>query len=494
MKKILFNMLTIFPYLLVLFASLYSPSDPDLGWHLKYGEHFFKTGQILRDNTFSAMMPDYKWANISWGTDVVTYAIFDSLGFLGLTIAGALLVSITFFFFSKAARLSLWDKAILFPLLLYLVTPINAVSFRGQQISMLLLGVLCYLASRYEERKKIIYLVIPLFLFWSNLHGQFILGLGVLAMWILGRLLVIALENKEDRKILANMKKNLFSAKNEVLSLVLLFALSILATAINPFGIGIHLASLEHFGNPLLKSVGEYLPFTSLSKEWWNQVVIAVALAGSAVYFYFKKELLTKLPYISPGAVFYLLSFSVRRFAWPAYYLVVFLLKPLSGFLRPDKKKTQYITAFVWMLIFFTHVVFSKTPLSKFAEYGWDDYCRQAVVSCSPESADFIIENRLNTGNLYSLYAWGGYLLWNYPEIKPLIDGRMHIWRDEKGYSGFEEYYGYEQNFKDIDESEYEIVYMSPEKPIYKRMIELVNSGKWKIVYEDPKAGIFVRK
>ena len=131
-------------------------------------------------------------------------------------------------------------------------------------------------------------------------------------------------------------------------------------------------------------------------------------------------------------------------------------------------------------------------PFYKFYSYDWDDYCDQPVLQCSSSSADFLIENNLDK-NLYTLYGWGGYLIWNYPEIKPSIDGRMHIWRDESGYSAFEDYYGYEQNIKDIDKSNYNIVYMSPSKPIYNRMLELVNLKKWDLVYQDNRAGVFVR-
>jgi len=116
-------------------ASLAFSTDPDLGWHLKYGEYFFQHGSVLRDNTFSVMMPQFHWANVSWGTDLLTYAVYHSGGFGGLTILGSMFVTATFFFFSKAATLSVWDEAFLFPLLLYLEKPLNVVSFRGQQIS-----------------------------------------------------------------------------------------------------------------------------------------------------------------------------------------------------------------------------------------------------------------------------------------------------------------------------------------------------------------------
>src|SRR5438105_3209384 len=111
MKTLLQRVAGILPYVFVFLASLYLPSDPDLGWHLKYGEYFLTHHQVLRDNIFSTMMPPYHWANGSWGTDLLTYIIFHWGGFFGLTIASALLVTLTFFFFAKAAQLTLLEEA-----------------------------------------------------------------------------------------------------------------------------------------------------------------------------------------------------------------------------------------------------------------------------------------------------------------------------------------------------------------------------------------------
>src|SRR5579872_1531436 len=151
-SKIFNSFLPILPYLIVFIYSLYQPSDPDLGWHLKYGEYFWQHGTVLRNNTFSTMMPDFHWANTSWLTDIIGYPIFHLGGLFGLSIAGASVVTITFYFFAKAFKLSLWQQTLVFPFVLYLEDPVNAISFRGQQIALLCAGVLFYLISRYEEK------------------------------------------------------------------------------------------------------------------------------------------------------------------------------------------------------------------------------------------------------------------------------------------------------------------------------------------------------
>lgn len=481
------------PYLLVFISSMFDPSDPDLGWHLKYGEYFFKNGHILRDNTFSTMMPEFKWANVSWGTDVITYAAYSLGGFFGLTLAGALVVTLTFLFFSKAARLTLWDQTFLFPLLLYLESPINSVSFRGQQISLMFVGVLMYVLSLYEKRKKILFLLIPLFFLWGNLHGQFFLGLIILAIWIGIYVLQLLLTNIDRKKIADTFRNNFVTHKNEVLYLFLIFSLSLFVTFINPFGAQVHQNALDHIGSPLLKNVGEYLPFVTLSKEWWNQVVVAMLITMGLTAFFFRNKLRPKLPVLGLTLLLFVLSFNVRRYAWPAYYLILPLLKPIPGFLKPDRKNTAKFVSFVLLSVIIVVTLFSKNFFTDHLNYSWDDYCRQENVRCSRKSAEFLIENNL-TDDLYSLYGWGGYLIWNYPQIKPAIDGRMHIWMSDSGYSAFEEYYAFEQDLENIDTSKYNVVYMYYDKPVYGKLIKLVNQGKWNLVYKDDYAGIFVRE
>jgi len=46
-----------------------------------------------------------------------------------------------------------------------------------------------------------------------------------------------------------------------------------------------------------------------------------------------------------------------------------------------------------------------------------------------PEKAvEYLNKNKIK-GNIFSLYGWGGYLVWNAPHNKIFIDGRMPSWR-----------------------------------------------------------------
>jgi hypothetical protein len=499
-SKIFDSFLPIIPYLIVCIYSMYQPSDPDLGWHLKYGEYFWQHGTVLRDNTFSTMMPDFHWANTSFLTDIIGYAIFHLGGFFGLSLAGALVVTLTFYAFAKAFRLSLWQETLVFPFVLYLENPVNAISFRGQQIALICAGVLFYLLSRYEEKPKLLWFAIPLFSLWAAIDGEFILGLALFGLWIVlfvsrNLCVSISLSKKNVRDSSLSLAARLTQALNhdklQILTFGGIFVCSLLATFVNPFGYGIHLDALSHIGSPLLKDIAEYLPFNYLSQTWWNEVIVGIILVFGLFVLAFQGTFWEYLPILAGGLVLFILSLQIRRYAWPAYYLVFPLLAMTATFLKPDGKKATKIATAVLLGVFLIGVLWLRYPFTKYTNNNWDQYCKLQTDPCTKRSAEFLINHNLNH-NLFSLYGWGGWLIWNYPQIKPSIDGRMHLWV-QNGYSAFSDYYTVEQNNRDIDKTSYTVVYMSPDKPVYYRLVYLSKIGKWKQVYKDKFAGIFVR-
>ena len=469
------------PYLTVFLASLYRPIDPDLGWHLKYGEYFFKHFRILRENIFSTEMAGFMWPNISWGADLFYFGSYRLGGFLGLTLLGAIVVTLTFYFFAKAFNLDFWEKAVIFPLILFFMNPVNSNSFRGQSLSLLLFGILVYLFTRYEEKKgKTLYFVPLVFLIWANIHGLFVLGLGVFVIWEIFYLLLRYSDNKSWHVLIPQIK---------ILGIVTF--LSFGATLIHPFGFEIYQDAFSHFNDPLLKRIAEYLPAAELSQQWMN-LIFTLVLAGVGILAYiFSDVWKKKLSQIGTFSVLYILSTWVRRYSWAMYYLVIPFLKPIVNFIRPDSKRSIFYGGCILFIIYITVVLLLKQPYRQFTDMNWDVYCSE-FAKCSPTAAK-VLNKYYIEGKTMTLYNWGGWLIWNYPDLKPSADGRMHLWRDEKGYSAFEHDYAYEQNVRDIDDSKYDVVFTATYKPIYKRLRKLAEEKKWKFIYQDETTAIFIR-
>ena len=90
--------LKVLPFIFVFIASIYNSADLDLGWHLKYGQFFAENHKVLKVNSLSSEMADYKYPDTSWASDIFLYALFTKLGFVGITLLGALVITLTFYF------------------------------------------------------------------------------------------------------------------------------------------------------------------------------------------------------------------------------------------------------------------------------------------------------------------------------------------------------------------------------------------------------------
>lgn len=505
-RRFLLKLLSAVPYLVVFIASLYKPVDADLGWHLKYGQSFFEHGRILRENIFSTQMPDYRWVNSSWATDLITYSVFQTAGFFGLTVLGALMITLTFYFFAKAAHLSFWNQALLFPCLLYLERPFLSISFRGQLLSLAFLGTMFLILQRYAnnarstarptanknasllnfiQNNKQLLLLLPVFFLWVNLHGQFILGLGLLLTWIIFHIgTILWLYRKKKTKLYRQ------NVTNEVVYIGAIFIGSTLIVLINPFGVGVYEEAVRHFGNPWQKYIVEWMPFEKYSPLWFSHLLMGVLIALGTVFLFIDKKIKSYVPYIGLAILLFVLSLWMRRYSWPMYFVVLFLLKPITSYFQPTSAKKALSIASIVLFATLTFSIKEKWPLQELKATSWEDYCRQW--RCSAKAVEYMIANGL-TDNVLTLYQWGGWLIWNYPNLKPSIDGRMHLWKDEHGYSAFAHYYPLEQNWQDIDASPYTTVLMTWEKPIAERLVTLIEEGKWQLVYDDDYAGVFVR-
>ena len=480
-NKLIPNFMTALLYFAVFIFSINLPTDPDLGWHLKYGQYFFKTGEILRENIFSTMMPYYNWVNHSWASDVLIYFFYNYFGFIGISLLGAGIVTLTFFVLSKAFNLTLWNKAIIFPIILLLVSNVNVVSFRSQMMSYFFTVVLFYVLSLYEKNPKRLLFAIPLFLVWANFHGGFIVGLILLGGYL-------GIKKTLELKDNFNIKNIIPAVKFEFIAVVGILA----ATLINPFGYGVYLESLNHFGNPWLKYVSEWAAFEDLSQQWWKLIIFVNLYLVGVLLLFMNGRLKKNLTFALLILLFMGLSFYERRYAWSMYYLSVPILIGISEFLKPSSKSVQKTAVLILSSLFLILTIHFKEPPKYYLSMDWNRFCLNPSNACSYGAIDFISRNKL-TENLSTPYSWGGWMIWNFPEIKPSIDGRMHLWKDENGYSAFGEYYTNVQDWKSIDKSKYNTVLVLKQKPMFKRLKKLTKEKKWRWVYEDFVSAVFIR-
>lgn len=478
------RLLGFLPYVVVFLLALTRPIDLDLGSHLKYGEYVFTNHALLRDNTFTSAMPNYPYyINHAWGNDLLLFGIFSLWGFTGISILGATLISLTFYLLSRAAKLDLWSESLLFPVMMFLLNGVIEQSFRSYYFSFLGIATLYWLLNGFTSHPRRTLCLLPLlFMLWANLHGQFSMGLVLYGIWLFFFYM---------RKMLKVKDRGAASAWSIIVIPAATFFLSLVATLANPHGFLLYQEIFRHFGNPLQKFVTEWQPITM------DQQLLVLFLFWSGVIFFsvFVARMWKDLPnhghIIVPLLLLFFATFDQRRYFWPMVLLSMPAVGPLLKRLKPSRQSLAYGISFAILGITYLFAAVEKLPAQQLFSFNWDAYCR--CNSFSPRSAE-LLKNIAPGHKLFNDYDLGGWLIWNYPTIKPAIDGRMPFWRDDNGYSAYQEYLALEQGRADIDASPYDLVYWPPHKAaLYSQLTSLAAAGKWRHLYDDPFASIFVR-
>jgi hypothetical protein len=486
--------------------------------------------------------------NSSWLLDVIRYPFYQATGLVGHSILGGLVVAATFGIIAIAYRFSLWQSVILFPILSYALYPVNFHSFRGQTLSSLFLIILLYILKRYDEfssskptthapqhttinhqpatinhilttyhlQPTTFFYFLPIFfILWTNLNGQFLLGLAFLGLWtgiripesIVKKIRIQfshsgnpAVGGSTQNQSYLNTDSGVLSRQSGIVprmtmrSIILIFILSLLATFINPYTY--HLYTDEvflHSQSPAMQYISEWLPITPASGlTWYIMLGWGLLLIISVIVLISRKKLLNSLPFLLFGLLLFFASLQMGRYVWSMFTVTSPFLGLLIGLIEPKNKKLQVIIISGLLLVMSYFLLFIEMPSHKLDKNTWDTYC--SFTACSPGAAKYVIEH--DTGKkIWTDYNLGGWLIWNYPEIKPVIDGRMPLWEDaKKRYSPFlDNYYPLEQGISDPDESSYDVFMVKNNRGVLQRFVSLTKIGKWKVGYRDYNITVFER-
>lgn len=201
-----------------LVAALVAPAvattfaDPDLWGHLRFGLDVLARGQLGLVDSYS-FTQDRPWINHEWLSELmlgIAYRLGDTAG---LVVLKTILVAVALTVIAEALKGA-------FPVVAGAVIVVVAwgtmqldLTPRPQVWTFIGVCVLCRLLLLPPRRAWLLYVPL-LFAVWVNLHGGWIVGAGVLAVWT-----VCHLRPEEPRRLIASVA-----------------VLSALATLINPYG------------------------------------------------------------------------------------------------------------------------------------------------------------------------------------------------------------------------------------------------------------------
>jgi hypothetical protein len=165
--------------------------DPDYFWHVVAGEFIWSTGAVPSTDPFSFTWAGQPWTPHEWLSEVLIYGLVAAVGEVGALTVFALIPAATILLLALLlARMGIrtWAQAPMLALAALVMSPYA--TLRPQALSWLLLAVtVALLVSVGPDSRRRLLLVLPLFVVWANLHGLYIVGIGVVGAYGLFTLL-----------------------------------------------------------------------------------------------------------------------------------------------------------------------------------------------------------------------------------------------------------------------------------------------------------------
>jgi hypothetical protein len=162
-------------------------SDADYFWHVTVGKLVADTRTVPSVDPFSFTWGGQPWTPHEWLGELFIYGLLRVFGQTGMVVAfGLVSACIVVVVGAMLIRRGVSLAALALPLVLIVLLVGPYATIRPQVLSWLLLATLLWmLALLRAEHAARAWLLVPFFVLWANVHGLYVIGLGVVATYAL---------------------------------------------------------------------------------------------------------------------------------------------------------------------------------------------------------------------------------------------------------------------------------------------------------------------
>lgn len=460
--------------------------DTDTWWHLRAGSWMIEKGEILRTDPFSLTKHGESWIYPGWLAQVILFGVFNTFGFAGLNLLTAAMVVVAFAF--------IWPLLDAPPLarafVLILAATVSGVywSARPQIFSFTLSAIFLWsLAKAKSGEWRKLWILPPLMVLWSNLHGGFAIGFIFIGTYLLGGLIEWMLDVRHRRPSDVEVVRD---HQVWIRALLIIALACVVAVAFNPHGpqmlvypfktisVGVLQDYIEEWQSPDFHRI-EVQPFL------WMLMLTIVVFALSRE----KKYALDILFLVGFASLSLLAARNIATFALVAapifarhgYAVIEPLIKKGARKTGLPERITRRINLVLFVLLVLAALIKITVPLG-------DQINHEAVSNQVPVEAVAFLREHSELGPLYNSYNWGGYVIWAlYPKYLSFVDGRTDLFGDEilEGYlAAWRAEPGWELTF---DRWGIRVALLEPYAPL----VFALDRADWVILYEDERAIIY---
>lgn len=401
--------------------------DGDLGRHITLGNYILDAGTIPTQDVFSFSKLGDPLTPHEWLSDVLFSLAHKAAGLDGVVWLTALVLSLSFWLIYKQS-LQLSNLSVL--ALLGGIIGVGAGSLhwltRPHIFTILFTAIWSIELEKVRLGLKKGWVIFPIMMVvWANLHGAFIAGLVIWAIVFLGELF--------------EKQKNW----NQLRVLIWIGPSSILASLINPDGLGIWKTGLGFLGNQYLVShTAEYLPPDFQNPSFWPFLVV---IGISLIILGLSKRRIKYSHLFLLASWTAMALYSARNI--PLYIVVVIpILCELGAKLIKEGRGLWIVD---WFLNLQKRVAITERDIKGGLISGatmllsiyllvsgvrLDFQNRGNVFSREifpVKAVDWLVDNPIQ-GNGFNYFPWGGYLLYRlWPEQLVFIDGQTDFYGED---------------------------------------------------------------
>jgi hypothetical protein len=387
--------------------------DPDMWWHIKVGQDILRTGHWPTTDIYSWTAAGTPWIAYEWLGEL-PLALVHRLGgrfggvvaldFFLIALSSIIMLAVYWLSSERAGN----SKAGFISALLLASLAFGNFSLRPQMFGFLFLVLTLLVMEKFRQGLNwVLWTLPPIFLLWVNVHGSFIIGIGVMVLYLLSGLFSF---EKGSVKAIAWTRSQRIK-----LETALLFCIAVLP--ITPYGTQLAVYPFDMaFSQPInVANISEWrpMPFEMLGGKMflgfiviffllqiffrftWRLEELCLALGGAIMACIHVRFVLLFVPFFAP-------VFAASLARWiPAY----------------RRSKDQYIANAVIMagvLIAMIHYFPTRADLD------------QKVAKTFPVGALEYMRTHDVSRRVMNGYGYGGYMI--FAGEKTFIDGRGDLY------------------------------------------------------------------
>ena len=406
--------------------------DGDAGWHIRTGQYILNHRSIPHQDLYSFSKPGAPWYAWEWGADVLFGWLHRMAGLKGVILMTAVVLAA--FAVTLLCRM-VWSGVNTFIALIITSLSVGAASIhflaRPHIFTLLFVSLLAWLIAVDRERQTdLLWLVVPLTLLWTNLHGGFLAGILLLGLSAVGAAVEGALARRSWRGLLDHRAAR-YAALTACCSVV---------TLGNPYGYKLHVHVYEYLRSDWIKNVIQEFMSPSFRDSEMLQFEVVLLTGLLAVAGLLRRKRIVEALWIVVFAHMALISARhVPLYATVAGPIVAY---EMSGWWRDWSRGAgeKSIRAACNHIASDAAAGFRRMSLWPFAVVGaliaigspipWptDFPAKTFPTQLVHEHAAQILESRVLTTD-----QWGDYLIYTNPRQKVFIDGRSDFYGPEIG-------------------------------------------------------------